>query len=144
VPKPLVSDTLPARINLIRLLTWLQMYLTLINFLIVLVPLGIASNLRGSTPDDEFFVLLLALAGTAIVVGIGAALVKRGWAAVHPLLFIGQFAILVDVVLTLHTGLLIGSFSLLTVIGVGWIIYLLCHPDVFPYFYGRRRSPPAV
>jgi hypothetical protein len=139
VSNPSLAEQLPPRVNVVRLLTWAQFYLTLLNLLVVLVAIGIVYSQHAASSRSDKAVALVALAATAIVLAITAGLMRRRWRVVPPLLILGQLAVVTDVYLGLRAGLVVGSFTVLTVIAAGLIVTQLFRPGVWRYFYGRLR-----
>jgi hypothetical protein len=136
---PRVKRQLPRPVEQIRILTWFQFHLSVVFLIVAIVAAAILSG-QGGRPflmyDDSarrglaaVEPLMLALAGSAVLLATAAFLLRRGWAVALPLVFLAEVAVVVDVWLAVRAGLVasttLGALTILFAIVLGLVSALL-------------------
>jgi hypothetical protein len=135
VPKP--KPTLPRLVEQLRILLWFQMHLTLIGLLIVLAAVGFVASVRHVQLDsgvvEQLLLSMLLLVGTAVFLAICAALVRRRWVLVYPLIVLVEVAVIVNIVRAVASGLVGFLLVLVYAALTGWVIADLSRREVRVY-----------
>jgi hypothetical protein len=138
-----LRQQLPRLVEQMRILTWFQFHLTLVTLLVAIVIAATLSSRRlanfgvGGDPIEQQLerveVLCLALTGTAILLAVTAALVRRGFAVAFPLVLLAEVAVLVDVALAAGAGIVLRVVVVLLVILGVWILVDLFRREVWTF-----------
>jgi hypothetical protein len=143
-----IRPQLPRLVDQMRILTWFQFHLTLVTLVVAIVLGAVLSghDLSYTSVDDPVArqlgrveVLILVLAGTAILLAVAAALVRRGFMVAFPLVILAEVAVLVDVGLAVRTGVILGLVAVLLLILGGWILADLFRREVRTFLIHSPR-----
>jgi hypothetical protein len=122
---------LPAQVEQTRILTWFQFHLTLVTLLVAIVVGVILSGRKlsylgaddaAAQQLDRVMTLMLVLAGTAVLLAVAAATMRRGWTVSFPVLILAEIAVLASNVLAARAGAFLGLIAVLLLALGGWIV----------------------
>jgi hypothetical protein len=141
-----VRPQLPRLVDQMRILTWFQFYLTLVALVVAIILGAVLSHRPYLGTDDPFEQqldrvqeLMLVLTGTAILLAVTAALVRRGFAVAFPMVILAEMAVLVEVWLAARAGIVLGVVVALLVILGGWILVDLFRREVRTFLLHSPR-----
>ncbi|MCW3845431.1 hypothetical protein ONA70_35750 [Micromonospora yasonensis] len=141
-----------------RILIWLQFHLTSVNLVVAVVAGAILSgstsgrsyaSASGASGDQlgRLEMLMPARKGTAVLLGLTAALVRRGFLVAFPLVLAAEAVVLVDLGLAARAGIVVGIVAALLVVLGGWILADLFRREVRAFLLrssaSRRYSGPV-
>jgi hypothetical protein len=144
-----VRPPLPRLVEQVRLLLWMQMFLSLIGLLVAIIGayyvdrrklMGIGdsySRLRGL--EDRIELLLLGFFAVAVLLAVCAPLVRRRWPPVHVLVLAVEVLAVVVIALAVRVGLAATILVIVYAALTAWIVVDLFRGEVLRYLWRLGR-----
>jgi hypothetical protein len=151
---------LPRLVEQMRVLLWLQFFVTLLNTL----PLFLFEWILQGREDDAFRAggfdnpaywfwsdradlvgrLALAVLGTAVLLAICAGLTRQGWIVLYPLIIVAEAAVVASLVWLVLDSVYVGMGVTLALAFGGWALTDLFRGQTRRFIFRRRSRVPAV